>query len=141
MEVAGWFGPAVIAPQPLLAAHDQPGFAQVGQMPRRFRLRNAQHLDDVADAQFAAAEHVHDPQPGPIGQGPEHHVDAVGSLGFHIRLSEYISWPSAGQARGKIAAKVRHRGRVPFLAVGVRGALGSAEDACHFDRHGPQGDF
>ena len=49
-------GQAVMHPDSLALAHDQPAAAEIGQMPRGFGLRNRENLDQVAHAQFALAK-------------------------------------------------------------------------------------
>jgi hypothetical protein len=77
-------------PQAVFAGDDQTGPSQIGQVPRRLGLRDAQGIDEMADAKFAAAEQLQYPQPGTIRNGSEHCVGGCGGFGRHIRLANYI---------------------------------------------------
>src|SRR6185295_2482140 len=83
----------VVAPQALPPGDHESGFPQIREMTRGLGLRHSQDVHDVANAQFPAAEHVQDPQPGPVRERSEHQVDAIRRLGLHIRFHEYSDCP------------------------------------------------
>lgn len=71
MQVAGRLGQAVVVPGALLPGLHQTRPLQVGQVPRDRRLRQLQDLEEVADAQIAVPQQVHNPQPRRVGEGFE----------------------------------------------------------------------
>ena len=88
----------IVHPKPLLSRNDKAGLAQIGQVPRGGGLRNIQNGHDMANAQFAALEQVENPQSSSVGKCPKNRLRLrLSSLGFHIRLHEYIGWLSSGQ--------------------------------------------
>jgi len=82
-------GKSVVAPKPRLPNLDQPGFSQVGQVPRNARLRRLQYLDNIAHAPFPVQKNMKYPQPRSVGKRAKHQVDAAGQFvlrGFcHIK--------------------------------------------------------
>ncbi len=64
----GKIGKTIVHPQALAAHLHEPGLAQIGEMTRCFRLRNAEALVDVADADFAGEQQAKDAQAGSVGK-------------------------------------------------------------------------
>ena len=88
-RVAGPSEP-VVAPESIFARRHETRPPQVGQMPRRLRLRHAQHIDQIAHAQLPAPQQMQNPQPRPVGKRPEHHIHSGWVVfGCHMRTSEY----------------------------------------------------
>ena len=92
----------VVHPQAVAARVDEARAAQVGQMPRRLWLGNAQALVDVADADLAGEQQAEDAQPCRIAERLEegrHPVEwllhmcvdkySTAGLDFGIRVCEY----------------------------------------------------
>ena len=82
---------AIVDPQALAARVDQPGLAQIGQVPRRLRLRNLQALVDVADADLAGQQQPEDAQPGRVGERLEQAFPSRPVAWSYIRLDKYIT--------------------------------------------------
>src|SRR5688500_16415512 len=74
---------------------DEPRGAERGQVARDRRLRQAEKLDDVADAQLAGGEQAENAEPGGVGERLEEGVEVGdgpagrGGGGYHMRYSEY----------------------------------------------------
>ena len=93
-------GELVIGPKPFFPSSHKPRLSQICQVARCFGLRDAKHVNDVADAKFATRQQVKDSQAGTIRKRPEHYVNAGSGLAFHIRLREYsIPQLKHGQAQ------------------------------------------
>jgi hypothetical protein len=85
-------------PQPFFPGYYQPGLSQIGQVPGGGGLRDIQYVNQFTDAQFAALEQIENPQPSSVGKCPKNRLGlGLSSFGLHIRLSEYIGFPSSGQ--------------------------------------------
>ena len=78
MERPVRFAHPVVDPLAITPRLDQPRPAEVGQVPRDLGLRQVQDPHEVTDANLAvAAEQIHNPQPGPVGERPEHEINLV----------------------------------------------------------------
>ena len=56
----------------------EPGFSQVGEVPRCRRLRNPENGDEIAYAERALAQQMEDSDAGHIREGPEDALDRQG---------------------------------------------------------------
>ena len=82
----------IVHPEALFARPHEARPAQIGEMPRRARLGNAQALVDVADADFPAGEQPQNAEARRVAQRLEDriHRRETGILGRrHIRLDKY----------------------------------------------------
>ena len=61
----------VVHPHAIAACLCQPGLAQIGEMARDRRLRQAERALQVTDTDFAVAQERHDPESRLVGQRPE----------------------------------------------------------------------
>lgn len=52
------FGNPVVHPQAFFSRSDYPGFSQIREMPRNFRLVGLQHFDEKADANFVVSHQI-----------------------------------------------------------------------------------
>ena len=77
MEVAAGAGKLVVHPQTALARRHQVGTPEIREMAGDGRLRQAKHLDDVADAHLPLLEQVKNPEPSAVRERSEHQVDAI----------------------------------------------------------------
>src|SRR5690242_12190556 len=69
-------GHPVVNPQSFAPGFDQSGIAQIGQVPRRLRLRNPEAFVDMTHADLTGEEQAQYPKPGGIGERFEE--------GFHL---------------------------------------------------------
>ena len=69
---------------------DQARAAQIGQMPRRFRLGNAQALVDVADSHLPRQEESEDAKPRRVPECLKERGHRVKGR-LHIRVDKYIT--------------------------------------------------
>ncbi len=67
----GGDGQAVVDPQSVAPRFDEALPPQIRQMPRGFRLRDAEAFVDVADADFPGQQEAEDPQTRGVGKGAE----------------------------------------------------------------------
>lgn len=59
-------GDSVVHPLPVAANRNDPRPPQVGKMARDLRLRAADHLDEIADAEFLVTHQVQNPESRPV---------------------------------------------------------------------------
>lgn len=76
-------------PKPFATSGDQSAAPQVREMTGDLRLARLQSLDKVADAHFAIAHEIEQPQAGTVGQGAEQRFEI--ELGFcHFGLPRLL---------------------------------------------------
>ena len=113
---------SIVAPMACFSHQNQPRSAQISEVAGCLGLWHAEHVDDVAHAELAVAQHMQNAQPRPVGECPKHHINAIGRLGCHIRLSKYKGAPSFGQSCAAEPAKQLGNFRASGLARMDRGA-------------------
>ena len=97
MKLAGCWPEGVVHPQPLLARSHQTRAAQIGQVPRHLRLRNAQHDNKITDARLTATQQVQQAKPGAVGERPEHPVYSIWLFHLHSHKRIYARSERRGQ--------------------------------------------
>jgi len=81
-----------VAPNSRLADSDEPGFSQVGQVPRNSRLWGVKTLDYIAHTEFSVTKNVENPKPSPVGESPKHEVNYALRFGLRCLRGASTSW-------------------------------------------------
>jgi hypothetical protein len=77
VKAGGGWRQGVVAPQAPLADRHELGLAKVSQVAGGGRLRDADDLYQIADAQLSGLEQAQDAEPGGVGEGTELGVGSV----------------------------------------------------------------
>jgi hypothetical protein len=92
LEPTVGLGEPVEAPNPLPTRADEPRIAQLREMTRSGRLRNAEHAHEIPDAELSIPEDVENAESGFVRERAEQLVDAIE---LHSRVYSMIRIYSA----------------------------------------------
>jgi hypothetical protein len=82
---------AVMHPASLASRGDDSGAAKIGQVPRNFRLADAEDLDEVANADFPVPDKVQQAEARGIGQGAKEKIERERFFLFGHARSLYMA--------------------------------------------------